>query len=101
MTTPPPRSGDTLHSSDDQDLITQGAGADCDGEDIDAEACTGNGAGSCEFEFPPAWKPEFSVTKVTDDMTIGNHLGLFYPRLTAKATLRACCWESGLSTTSA
>ena len=47
-------------------LFIQGAGADCDGDDIEAEACTGDGQGSCEFEFPPAWKPEFSVTKVTN-----------------------------------
>ena len=100
MTTLHPRSV-TQASSDSHDLYTQGAGADCDGEDIDAEACTGDGDGSCVFEFPPAWKPEFSVTKVTDDnMAIGNHLVLYYPRLMAKVTLRACCWESGLSTTS-
>ena len=66
-TTLHPRSGETIiHRTNGKVLFFQGAGADCDGDDIDAEACTGDGQGTCEFEFPPAWKPEFSVTKVTN-----------------------------------
>ena len=102
-TTPHPRSGVTIiNLPDSKDLFPQGAGADCDGDDIDAEACTGDGQGSCEFEFPPAWKPEFSVTKVADRYhgECQSPLVSLCSRLKAKGTLRACCWVSGSSTTS-